>query len=927
MASYGNMLFGGSLTFDHRSQEWGIFKSRFIQYCTANDINDGSDKSGVKRRALLLTALVEDTYRVARDIVFPTPLENEEFKLLLEKLDTHFCEKKSTFAERYQFYKAEQRVGEELPEWAARVRHLAQYCGFKTELDTALRDRFILGLENVKEKEKLFAESIDTLTFNNALEIAQRVRCSRLALQSSRADTGTAHQQQPVYALHTGIGRTGTPAAPVAPAARSRPARTASQNVPCDVCGYKNHSKEKCRYSEYICRRCNKKGHLQRMCKLKVNSCKYLVTVDDNDDVVEGNFDLFSIECIDGQPMRQVVTIDNSDILCEIDSGSAVSVLPDDIYQSYFKNKHNLKSCNVVLNCYNGSKISPLGYVSLPITFERCTKFIKLFVIVTHDNQPALLGRDFISNFKLKLCSTLHDLNHLKNYNIDSFLIKKYEKLFRNELGTFNKYRVHLKIKPDIQLKFFKARPVPLALKHKVEGELQRLSDLGILERVEHSEFATPIVPVLRSDGGIRICGDFSVTLNKALFMDNYPLPRIEDLFAKLHGGLQFSKLDLSRAYNQLELDDSKYLTCINTHKGLFIYNRLVFGLSNAPSIFQRTMEQLLGNIEGTCIFLDDILITGSTKEEHLNRLEQVLWRLQEAGLRLKREKCDLFKDCVEYLGFRIDKNGLHKSESKVNAIINSNCPKNVTELKSFLGMINYYRCFVPNTSSVLSPLHALLKKGTKWTWGKEQNGAFNKIKSELSSDRVLAHYSPEYQTIVTADAGPQGLGAVLAQRQPDGTERVVAYASRSLSNSERNYAQIQKEATSIVFAIKKFHHYLYGRSTPFILRTDHKPLISIFGNKKGVPEMAANRLQRYALFLSAYNFKIEYIKGDNNVADFLSRSVNAMEMFDDKNKLNIDPITYINFIEDSMLKPITVEDIKKRNRFRWNFEESSLLY
>ncbi|XP_052750886.1 uncharacterized protein LOC128200694 [Galleria mellonella] len=607
------MLFGGSLTFDHRSQEWGIFKSRFIQYCTANDINDGSDKSGVKRRALLLTALVEDTYRVARDIVFPTPLENEEFKLLLEKLDTHFCEKKSTFAERYQFYKAEQRVGEELAEWAARVRHLAQYCGFKTELDTALRDRFILGLENVKEKEKLFAESIDTLTFNNALEIAQRVRCSRLALQSSRADTGTAHQQQPVYALHTGIGRTGTPAAPVAPAARSRPARTASQ--------------------------------------------KYRVI----------------------------------------------------------------------------------------------------------------------------------------------FLIKKYEKLFRNELGTFNKYRVHLKIKPDIQLKFFKARPVPLALKHKVEGELQRLSDLGILERVEHSEFATPIVPVLRSDGGIRICGDFSVTLNKALFMDNYPLPRIEDLFAKLHGGLQFSKLDLSRAYNQLELDDSKYLTCINTHKGLFIYNRLVFGLSNAPSIFQRTMEQLLGDIEGTCIFLDDILITGSTKEEHLNRLEQVLWRLQEAGLRLKREKCDLFKDCVEYLGFRIDKNGLHKSESKVNAIINSNCPKNVTELKSFLGMINYYRCFVPNTSSVLSPLHALLKKGTKWTWGKEQNGAFNKIKSELSSDRVLAHYSPEYQTIVTADAGPQGLGAVLAQRQPDGTERVVAYASRSLSNSEQLNCHVKKHVDQLL--------------------------------------------------------------------------------------------------------------------------------
>ncbi|XP_059045641.1 uncharacterized protein LOC131841334 [Achroia grisella] len=212
MAGYGNIMFGGSLTFDHRSQEWSIFKSRFIQYCTANDINEENDKSGIKRRALLLTALVEDTYRVARDIIFPTPLESEEYKYLLEKLDTHFSSRKSTFAERYQFYKAEQRLGEDLAEWAARVRHLAQYCGFKTELETALRDRFVLGLENAREKEKLFAESIDTLTFNRALEIAQNVRCARIALQASQTEEsadGAAGsrrpqlQEEPIYALRT----------------------------------------------------------------------------------------------------------------------------------------------------------------------------------------------------------------------------------------------------------------------------------------------------------------------------------------------------------------------------------------------------------------------------------------------------------------------------------------------------------------------------------------------------------------------------------------------------------------------------------------------------------------------------------------------------------------------------------------------------
>ncbi|KAG7304206.1 hypothetical protein JYU34_011144 [Plutella xylostella] len=472
----------------------------------------------------------------------------------------------------------------------------------------------------------------------------------------------------------------------------------------------------------------------------------------------------------------------------------------------------------------------------------------------------------------------------------------------------FNKHTIQIKVKPDAQLKFFKPRPVPLALKAKVEDELKRLVDLGILEKVEHSEVATPIVPVLRPDGNVRICGDFSVTLNKMLYMDDYPLPRIDDLFSKLHGGEQFSKLDLSRAYNQLVLDESKHLTCINTHKGLYRYNRLVFGLRNAPFIFQKTMENLLGDIDGICIFLDDILCTGENRKIHSERLEMVLKRLEDAGLRLKPDKCELFKDSVEYLGFVIDKHGLHKSDKKVEAIIQCKCPSNVSELKSFLGMVNYYRCFVPNTSSVLSPLHLLLQKGVKWEWGEEQNKAFCKIKSELASERVLAHYNPAYETIVTSDAGPSGLGAVLAQRQPDGSERVIAYASRSLGKAECNYAQIQKEATSIVFAIKKFHHYLYGRSTPFTLRTDHKPLLTIFGSKKGVPELAANRLQRYALFLTAYNFKIEYVKSENNVADFLSR---AISNHSESNTNTKDRTLYINFITDAMLKPVTMRDIQ----------------
>ncbi|XP_048478380.1 uncharacterized protein LOC125491017 [Plutella xylostella] len=269
MSATNNMIFGNNLTFDHRAHDWSIFKSRFNQFCMANDLTDVTDKAGTRRRAILLTSLVEETYRVARDLAFPTELDELELKTLVEKLDVHFRSKKCTFAERYMFHKAEQRPGEDLAEWAARVRSLAQFCGFKaTELDTALRDRFVLGLENSKEKEKLFAEDVGVLTLEKALELAQGVRCARLALRA-----GSPARAADVFAVS-------------APAAAAAAAPSASVSKKCSVCGYKNHTKEQCKFINLPCKKCNRKGHLSRMCKVRKNF--YLTpATDDDDDIYE----------------------------------------------------------------------------------------------------------------------------------------------------------------------------------------------------------------------------------------------------------------------------------------------------------------------------------------------------------------------------------------------------------------------------------------------------------------------------------------------------------------------------------------------------------------------------------------------------------------------------------------------------------------
>jgi transposase InsO family protein len=332
-------------------------------------------------------------------------------------------------------------------------------------------------------------------------------------------------------------------------------------------------------------------------------------------------------------------------------------------------------------------------------------------------------------------------------------------------------------------------------------------------------------------------------------------------------------------------------------------------------------MECLLADIEGIIFLLDDILVTG-TKEQHKERLVKMLQRLEDAGLTVQKNKCEFFKKEIQYLGHVIDRYGVRKSADKVKAILNAPKPENVSQLQSFLGLTNYYRNFVPDASFILSPFYNLLHKNAKWEWTAAHETAFAQIKNILASDNTLAHFNPEAKLILTVDASPMGLGAILSQVNVDGIEQPISYASRTLTSAEKKYAQIQKEATAIIFGVRRFHQYLYGRSIPFVLRTDHKPLLTIFGPHKGIPEITANRLQRYAMFLAAYNYTIEYIRSKQNSADYLSRAcLTATETVDsngegaeggksDELSDNVERAAYLNFVSDGDL-PVTVSTLQ----------------
>ncbi|KAG1959630.1 hypothetical protein F2P79_005884 [Pimephales promelas] len=298
---------------------------------------------------------------------------------------------------------------------------------------------------------------------------------------------------------------------------------------------------------------------------------------------------------------------------------------------------------------------------------------------------------------------------------------------------------------------------------------------------------------------------------------------------------------------------------------------RLPFGVSSSPAIFQRTIEGVLQGIPYVAVFLDDILVTGRNDEEHLQTLARVLRRLQEAGLRLKRSKCSFMEKEVTFLGHKVDETGLHPVPEKVTALQNAPAPKNVTELKAYLGLLNYYNKFLPNLSTILAPVHKLLRKDEKWNWEGEQEAAFAQSKEMINSVQVLVHYDPQKDVILSCDASPYGLGAVLSHKMPDGSERPIGFMSRTLNQAERNYSQLDKEGLAIMFGLQRFHKYLYGRK--FTIVTDHKPLLSLFNELKAVPQMSSPRIQRWAVTLRAYEYNIIYKPGkDHGNADALSR-------------------------------------------------------
>ena len=276
------------------------------------------------------------------------------------------------------------------------------------------------------------------------------------------------------------------------------------------------------------------------------------------------------------------------------------------------------------------------------------------------------------------------------------------------------------------------------------------------------------------------------------------------------------------------------------------------FGISSVPGNFQQIMDELTRDLPGVAVYLDDILVSGSTFEEHFRNLQHLLKRLENKGLSCRKIKCLFAQPRIEYLGHVLTSNGIAKSPN-FDAAIAMPPHTDVVSLRSFLGSVQFYSKFLSSKFSTFAePLYRLIQFGVAWAWSKQKDDAFTKLKSLLSADAVLAHFGACVPIGTACDASNVGIGATLFHWYPDENETPMAIVSKTLSKSQRNCSQIQKEALAIVFALKKFYQFIFGRK--FILVTDHKPLIATFCPHKGIPSLAVHRLTRWALFLSQYD-------------------------------------------------------------------------
>ncbi|XP_050548981.1 uncharacterized protein K02A2.6-like [Daktulosphaira vitifoliae] len=873
------------------SLNWSEWIQEFNIYLSATGYDSLSEQRKV---SIFLHFIGKQSLKIFNS--FNIDINKAKLEEVIILFSNYFIPKKNVTIERHKFFTRLQSVDESISEYVADLKNRSMSCEFDNLRESLIKDVLIFGLHNKWQQIKQNLLKEDGLTLDRAMEICTSIELSKqhmedlvvgskeenvLAIQArresnqKRSDNRNQRKSSQSLTRYTNFKNTSN----------------VQNNNTCTRCGQKH--KYKCPAIGVKCNTCNRFNHFAKYCKSKAvrtviespTDNFFIGTINTNVNTVNNNVENNLVWLVD-------LYINNEILKCQIDTGAQVNIISiNNFLKLNLKESLINKNIKVKLMSIHSKVIPAVGSCNIKCGYKN--KFEDLVFYIVNFDCTTILG--------LPTCSKLNLIQRI-NYLSDSenFTLVSYKDIFEG-LGSLP-IKCHIHVDPSVQPIIDAPRKIPFSLYSQLSEELEIMCNNKVIEKVtKPTSWVSSIVLVVKKNKKLRICLD-PRNLNKAIKRSHYPLPNFEVIKTQLSQANFFSTLDANSGFWMIPLDEeSSNLCTFNTPFGRYKFCRLPYGLNCAPEIFHRIMTEMFSDIEGAIVYIDDIIVMGSTKEEHDERLKKVFGRAREMNLKFNKNKCKFGVTEVKFLGHVFNNQGVSPDPDKIKAIINMSSPNSVKELQRFLGMLNYLSSYIPNLADETASLRSLLKKDTTWLWDENYETIFKKVKQCITTPPVLAYFNPSLPIKLSVDASQFAVGAVIMQ-----SNKPCAYASQSLNMTQQNYAQIEKELYAIVFGCQRFHQYLYGQTVQ--VETDHKPLVTLFNKPlHSVPI----RLQRMMLKIQSYDLKVDYIPGKQLVlADTLSRA----PLHDvDTNDLEEELVAHVkSFTENLAIEETQLEKIKK---------------
>ena len=852
-------------------------------------------------------------------------LETITFSSLVEKINNRYKPTQNATMCHYKFHRIQQKSEQSFDNFVNEVKKEAKNCSFKctnqncTVSDILIRDQIIIGVRDEEFRKNALREEweLAVLELNGRKAEAATTGASMLEVESRKVDKVRAGKYSKKSKAYHQMNKEKQ-------SAESFKYRRSKDSSSCERCNRYNCFQDRCPALKSQCHACNKKGYWANsvLCqgtskgKPKTSAkARQIEEKDENESESEEDSDemsstedndsdsslaynkkvkaktsrvrgrVFKIKGVrhtskrfqrkKSRDFRVEVGIMGQLVTVTADTGAEINVLP----------KRVAKKLNLPLE-KTRMKLCPYGaapfrakekYVG-SVTFGETVVTATWYVISKNNIEPLLSGATAEDLGIIKFTDTPEETSNEEEYvrklgtcereNTDTVIwLKKYPSLFKG-VGSLRDYEVKLHVDSSVKPVAEPPRGIPFHLRKRFENEIDKMEASGVIE--EHSgpaPWVSNVVLSPKDDGGVRVTVDMR-NVNKAVKSTNAPIPRVEDIKGQLGGSKIFSKLDLRSAYHQLTIDEeSRQFTVFHGKGKLMRYKKLTMGNKISAGELNRALQPLIGNIQYAHVIHDDIIIGAPDQEQHDRALDAVLKALQEAGLTLNAEKCVFSTSEVKFWGVIVSSEGIKPDPEKVESLKEADRPRNKAELVSFLSMIQSNSEFIPNLAVETTNLRELTAKHARFKWTEKQQKEFEKLKEVFHADILNRYFDPNETTFIFIDAHRTGLSAILAQGNSLETAKVVATASRATTKIEQRYPQIDLEGMSADFGLRRFRQYLVG-GPEVVVVTDHKPLVSIFNNRR----LGSIRLDRIKLRHQDVAFQMLWRQGKSNPADYLSR-------------------------------------------------------